>query len=83
MMQCEGLSQKYASLETPRRVVMCTLGQRVHEGPAGADVTLAWLELQKTLRWHQLQQSSSRTRLSQASAERLAKYVLAATFTAT
>ncbi len=73
-MLCEGLSQKYAALETPRRVVMCTLGQRVHEGPAGADVTLALLNLQRTLRWHRLLQSSLCTRLSQASAERLAKY---------
>ncbi len=74
MMLCEGLSQKYAALETPRRVVVCTLGQRVHEGPAGADVTLTLLKLQRTLRLHRLQQSSLCTRLSQAPAERLAKY---------
>ena len=47
MMLCEGLSQKYAALETPRRVVMCTFGQRVHVGPAGAVVTLALLEIQE------------------------------------
>ena len=74
MMLCEGLSQWYAALETPRRVVMCTLGQRVHEGPAEADVTLVLLNSTRTLRWHRLQQSSLRIRLSQASAVGLAKY---------
>ena len=74
MMLCEGLSQNNAALETPRRVVMGTLGQRVHEGPAGAEVTLALPDLKRTLGWHRLQQSSSRTRLSQASAEGLPKY---------